>query len=150
MKNIDDAASWYRNQAETDLAIHQRTKRTKSGNPALKYFDGALMASYQMPHKAFQATFCHRDPTPVECSIQEGKIEDLLESNLEVKMSSIGDGSGRGVYSKVDIKRGSSIGKEVTVNPVYYPPPTTELVLHYAEKVNSIDDVFSKIIRVFL
>ncbi len=58
---------WYRSNGEIDIDIHKRIIRTHSGQPALKYFDGATMMSYQMPSKAFEAAYCRNDPMPDSC-----------------------------------------------------------------------------------
>ncbi len=145
MKDVTDSASWYRNQAETEIAIHQRTLKTKSGKPALSYFDGAQMAAYHIPHRVFETVFCRLDPAPVDCSFGKKKTKDVPESDLEVKNSSIGDGSGRGVFTKRDLKKGMTIGKESTVNPVYFPPSSTDQIIEYADQnLGKIEDVYSK------
>ncbi len=74
-KSESSRKRWYRTNGEIDIDIHKNIVRTHSGKPALKYFDGATMASYQMPSKAFEATFCKDDPIPDSCSVgKTGKI----------------------------------------------------------------------------
>mmetsp|Transcript_937 Transcript_937/g.1444 ORF Transcript_937/g.1444 Transcript_937/m.1444 type:complete len:866 (+) Transcript_937:187-2784(+) len=133
MKDSLDDSAWYKNEAETQVAIHQRILRTHSGAPALKYFDGATLKGYQIPHKVFESTFCRQDPTPDGCITEETRIADIHQSDLEVKISGLGDRSGRGVFTKVDIKKGMSIGREATANPVYFSPSATRLIQHYAD-----------------
>ena len=58
---------WYANAAEVDLRVMKRTVQTKSGTSPYHYFDGPTMVSYQVPHRAVEAVFCRRQPTPNEC-----------------------------------------------------------------------------------
>lgn len=142
MKNEHDRASWYRNAAETQIAIHQRSMRTHSGKPVLGYFDGSVMRGYQIPHKVFQTIFCRQEPISEECKFQNRILKDVPESDLEVKSSSVGDGSGRGVYTKVDIEKGMTIGRESSVNPLFFPPSTRELILEYHEDIEGTSIVY--------
>ena len=138
MKDSNDDSSWYRNEAEMQLAIHKRAMRSYSGNPVLKYFDGSVMKGYQIPHRVFQTVFCRQIPTPEGCSFNNEKIMDVMEDDLEVKKSNSGDGSGRGVFTKVDIVAGMSIGRKEGSNPVYFPPSTTALIINGMEnKLNN-------------
>lgn len=140
MKDERDRASWFRNTAETQIAIHERSMRTHSGKPVLGYFDGAVMRGYQIPHKVFQTIFCRQENTSHLCNFET--IKDVKESDLEVKSSSIGDGSGRGVFTKVDIEKGMSIGKESSVNPLIFPPSTTALIMEYHEDIEGTSIVY--------
>ncbi len=142
MKDSLDDTAWYRNEAEAQVAIHHRILRTHSGAPALKYFDGATLKGYQVPHKVFESTFCRQDPTPEGCAKGNRKIDDIPQSSLQVKQSSIGDVSGRGVFTKVDIKKGMSIGREAASNPLYFPPSATQMITHYDYGSEEISKVF--------
>jgi len=62
-------SNWYRNPAEMELAIYKRIYPSKSGLPLLKHFDGPVMATYQMPHKAVETVFCRMKPAPEECKL---------------------------------------------------------------------------------
>lgn len=134
MKDSLGDAAWYRNEAETQIDIHDRILRTHSGAPALKYFDGAALKGYQIPHRVFESIFCRQDPPPKGCEMGVTGVPNIPMSSLEVKQSSIGDGSGRGVFTKVDIKKGSSIGREASLNPVYFPPSATKRISHYKDE----------------
>ena len=109
-KDGEDDQNWFRNRAQIDIEIHERILRTKSGRPALEYFDGALMQGYQNPHKVFEAVFCRANPMPSSCKSDHYR-ENVSLSDFEVRMSEVGEGSGRGVFTKVDIKEGTSIAK---------------------------------------
>ena len=123
--------NWYRNEAEIDLQIHYRMMRTKSGSSPLRYFDGATMKSYQDPPKAWETLYCRREPVPEHCNEYRGYhkgIENYSIDNFEVRMSSIGDGAGRGVFAKVDIPQGSFIAAEESYKKVHFTHTTTYLM----------------------
>ena len=128
MKDIKDDALWYRNEAEVQVAIHKRVMRSISGQPLLKYFDGATMKGFQVPHKVFQTVFCRQTPTPDGCILEQETLIDVSDYDLEVKQSGAGSGSGRGVFTKVNIDQGMAIGREAGSHPVYFPPSTTKLI----------------------
>ena len=50
-----------------DIQLHTRIHRTKSGSPALKYFDASTMRSYQVPPKVFETVYCRQEDTPATC-----------------------------------------------------------------------------------
>ena len=123
--------NWYMNEAQIDLRIHYRMMRTKSGSSPLRYFDGATMKSYQDPPKAWETLYCRREPVPEHCSEYRGYrkgIENYSIDNFEVRMSSIGDGAGRGVFAKVDIPQGSFIAAEESHKKVHFTHTTTYLM----------------------
>jgi len=53
-KNNNLISNWHRTSAEIDIGLHQRLRRTKSGKPILRYFDGSTMRNYQIPPKVVQ------------------------------------------------------------------------------------------------
>ena len=123
--------NWYKNEAEIDVQIHYRMMRTKSGSSPLRYFDGATMKSYQNPPKAWETLYCRREPFPEHCDHYRGyskNIENYGIDNFEVRMSSIGDGAGRGVFSKVDIPQGSLIAAEESHKKVHFTHTTSNLL----------------------
>jgi spermidine synthase len=75
------AKEWHRNEAEFNLRIRERILKTRSGSPALSYFDGATMQYFRRPTKAWEKVYCRRNPTPTECSLFHG-ISDLALSSL--------------------------------------------------------------------
>ena len=99
---------------------------TLSGEPPFLYFDGATMESYRHPSKNSEVVFCRRQPMPDGCD-EAGHGFDLDRINipmdaLEVKMSTLGDNVGRGVFATMDIPRLSYVGLEKLVNIVYIDP----------------------------
>ena len=70
------------------------------------------------------------------------KVHDVPLSDLDVKMSGVGDGSGRGVFTKVDILKGSTIGRKTYRYPVIFNPSATERMLRYMSISLSFDDMY--------
>lgn len=60
-KSSKSKLRWYRTAAEIEVELHNRILKTKSGEPSLKYFDGASMQEYQLPSKANEMTFCRTE-----------------------------------------------------------------------------------------
>jgi len=139
-KGDGDDQAWYMNQAEIEVEIHKRILRTKNGDHALDYFDGAAMQSYRHPHKVFESVFCRTDPKPDSCTTDHFR-ESVHLSDLEVKMSSVSDGSGRGVFTKVDIKEGTAIAKEVNTRTIHVPGSSLHLIEQYMEESEDIKQV---------
>jgi hypothetical protein len=82
--------NWYKSVPEVDLAIKERIIPTVSGKPGLKYFDGATMNTYQVPHKAFQTLHCRKTPVPVSCSSIESFVTPTSGSTISVPSKSLG------------------------------------------------------------
>jgi hypothetical protein len=131
-KDSDNDMRWYSRQAEIEVEIHNRIRRTISGAPALKYFDGSIMQNYQVPHKVFEVVFCRAEPKPLSCVTDISRINVPI-SDFEVQMSGVRDGSGRGVYTKVDIKRGSAIAKKENARPVHIPASSLYYIYKYMD-----------------
>lgn len=125
----------------------KRAVKTKSGRSPFLYFDGATMESYHVPTRQTEEVFCRRQPTPHAC------LEDYHynpeypnfpeDSAIEVKMSSVGDNSGRGVYAKIDIPKRAYIAAESTCHSLRFMPSTVALIedMEQAEIDDSIDAV---------
>lgn len=135
MKSFDSRAQWYRNSAEINLSVQQRIVETYSGLPALQYFDGASMNAYQVPHKTFESVYCRRNPTPWNCidSKYIDKMKDIPRSSIDVKMSQVGDQSGRGIFAKIDIEENSTIIKQDAKTTVHFPISTYALICYLYE-----------------
>jgi len=135
---------WFMNPAEMQIQIHDRILETNSGKPNLKYFDGATMKGYQIPHKAFEVTFCRKIPVPHWCTLEHKQIENVPKSDLEVKFSTVGDVSGRGVFTKVDIKKSMKIAGEVESQPVIFPPSATSMIVDFEdEDIEEMEKVYN-------
>ena len=83
MKSKSHRSRWYRTSSEIDLDIKNRIVRTHSGQPALKFFDGATMQQFRMPHKGFEDIFCKANPTPLSCLSGDVKasFKDIVTTN---------------------------------------------------------------------
>jgi hypothetical protein len=141
---------WFANPAEIDLAIQKRTLRTKSGESILRYFDGATMASYQVPPRSVESVFCHRLPTPSSCIDNEfnllynPEVPNAPISSFEVKKSRVGDNAGRGLFAKVEIPANTYIVAEASAHPIHFFPMTYELIFKledacdYSERMEAL------------
>ncbi len=135
MKSKTNKDQWFQSPAELEIQIHERILRTRSGSPALQYFDSGVMSNYRYPHRALETNYCRTTPKPESCVMLEHnfdeKVPNVAVSDLEVRMSGVGDGSGRGVFTKVDIKKGSTLGKEVERYKVLFNPSSTNVAWKY-------------------
>lgn len=94
------------------------------------------MVSFQVPHRAVENVYCRKIPTPENCiyGYLDPSIPNIPASEFEVKMSSVGEGAGRGVFTKVDIAEDSYLASEVTVHPVEFMPSTVDLIENLTEE----------------
>ena len=71
--------------AEIEVLLHQRLFKTKSGQPALRYFDGSTMTS-QIPPKVTETNYCRQ----LECKgytkshSQERSPQEILMQALSM------------------------------------------------------------------
>lgn len=123
---------WHSNQAMIDLAIKERSMRTVDGSNAklFRFFDGATMIGYQYPSRVVENVFCREIPTPPFCDASHGfdpYTTNIKLSSLEVKTSLIPN-AGRGVFTKIDIPKGSYIGLEEVSSNVIVMPEEVHLI----------------------
>eukprot|EP00541_Cyclophora_tenuis_P005765 CAMPEP_0116542050 /NCGR_PEP_ID=MMETSP0397-20121206/808_1 /TAXON_ID=216820 /ORGANISM="Cyclophora tenuis, Strain ECT3854" /LENGTH=446 /DNA_ID=CAMNT_0004066031 /DNA_START=17 /DNA_END=1357 /DNA_ORIENTATION=- len=135
---------WYANEAQISLAIRQRILPTKTGESALRYFDGATMAtSYQFPSKRSETVYCRHQPTPEECLDSRGFVPSVPNAPLEwleVKENENEAGSRpeKGLFAKVDIPKGHYVAIEGSINPLYFPPDTYKLIIEMGEEAERL------------
>jgi hypothetical protein len=145
-KDYGTRARWYRNEAEIDVEIHQRAVQTKSGNNPFVYFDGPTMFSYQIPSKAAEIVFCRDDPTPAECvapSVQlNPETPNVLIEFFEVRNSTAGENAGRGLFTTIDIPRGSYLGAEQSVHSVSLRPSSYSIIDELQDTLDEAYDLF--------
>ena len=125
-KDSDARTSWFSNEAELQLAIHQRMLRTNDGKLPLRFIDGAAMMQYQFPSRVAEITFCRSE----SCEHEHGFDPQLLNfpvSAFEVKPSAVANG-GRGVFAKVFVPKGSIIGLDDCVHGMFSPSRTVQLM----------------------
>jgi len=111
------------------LEIHQRIKRSNSGQSMLKYFDSTVMKSYEVPNKVYETVFCRKLPTPESCYQFDGD-SSLSIGDLEVRQSQVGDNGGRGLFTKIDIAKNSPIVLPESINNVFFPSSTVDGIKH--------------------
>ena len=70
-KDLETRKRWYRSPAEIELDLSRRILPTKTGKSSLRYFDGATMKSYQLPHRAFEDIYCRQQDMPEECGYKK-------------------------------------------------------------------------------
>jgi len=145
-KSYDCRNQWYSSEAEIAAEMHRRILPTKSGDPALKYFDGATMKSYQNPTKAWETVYCRRptDPMPEGCDLYRGldpRARNFDSRAFEVRESSV-QGAGRGTFVKEDVPKGSMIMQDEAVKKVHLGHRSTTLMTGYYEKMEEAEDLF--------
>jgi hypothetical protein len=127
-KAFENRVNWYLAEPQVEVNIHSRILPTKDGKNSLRYFDGATMVSYQIPHKAFETVFCREEPMPEECKHYRGfppGEENIPLTDFDVKKS--GD-KGFGVFAKRDIPPEYMLGAEEASKSVKLTPQTTDMV----------------------
>lgn len=131
-KSYSSRKQWYANVAQIELAIQKRGVITKSGESPFLHFSGATMTSYQIPSRAAEDVFCRRQPVPPSCTndeyIYNPERPNIPISLLEVKASTLGENAGRGLFTKVDIPKGSYIGGDVAGDTIRFFPSTREVI----------------------
>lgn len=137
--------AWYNTFGETTVQIYHRIVKTKSGDRTLKYFDSAVMEKYQIPPKLIEDVHCQSSARSNYCqSLEKIKYKnDIPIAKLDVRLSTVGEGSGRGLFSTTRIRKGDTIGYVSSFHPVYIPPITNEMVLNYADYGSDIDAIWS-------
>jgi spermidine synthase len=117
---------FYATSDEIDYEIYSRIVKTKSKVRALQYFDGITHLGYQVAPKAWETTYCRREPTPFECSyrhldFKKPIFEFNFESEEENPFKVTADWEGEGdekyiskthVFANVDIPKGAYIMPE--------------------------------------
>jgi spermidine synthase len=117
---------FYATSDEIDYEIYSRVVRTHSKVRALQYYDGITHLGYQVAPKAWETTYCRREPTPFECAyrhldfkkpIFEFDFENEEENPFKVTADWEGDGDDKSiidthVFANVDIPKGSYIMPE--------------------------------------
>jgi len=117
---------FYAASDEIDYEIYSRIVKTHSKVRALQYFDGITHLGYQVAPKAWETTYCRREPIPFECSyrhldfkkpIFEFNFDSEEENPFKVTADWEGEGddkyiSNTHVYASVDIPKGAYIMPE--------------------------------------
>jgi len=141
-KDVECRKGWHRNEAEIELAMRKKLLSTVSGAPILQYFDGATMMTYQVPHKVFETVYCRKTPTPESCDTLGSPLlvkYDVTWHDFEVKESTL-DGAGLGLFTTVDILKGSSLYFDDS--PIMFPPSSLDVM---AKAKGNVEDILAYI-----
>ena len=153
-KDVSCRSRWYARSDVIDYEIYDRIVKTKSGEGALKSYDGTQQYSYQSAFTAFEAVYCRREPTPPECAyrqldftqeIFEFSFDDNKESSftIELKRNEVGEVIGSSVLANVDIPKGSHIMPDQLAKSMILNTESAERVKAVAEQ-GSIYEEFAK------
>jgi len=132
MKEETTRAPWFGNEADMNLAIQKRSKKTKDGRSPFSYFDGATMMSYKFPTRIHEEIWCHRNPSPETCQGHgyDPERQNFPAASFEVKKTSASDGPMvlPEIFAKERIPKGSYIDLDECVNRIYVGPSTFGLL----------------------
>jgi hypothetical protein len=118
-KKPETKADWFANPSLVNLKIRNRSMVTVDGGSPFKFFDGATMQSYYYPTKPIEMVYCRDSSDEKDCKEGHGfdlGRENLPMSTIEVRESSVGENTSKGVYSKVDIPRDTYVGLEEQIS----------------------------------
>lgn len=135
--------NWHRNPVEVDLELRKKLLPTVSGKSPLRYFDGATMMMYQIPHKVYETVYCRKVPTPDSCVALGSPLDvkyDVTWKDFEVKKSTI-EGGGLGLFTTVDIPKGSSLYFDDS--PIMFPPSMFDIMSKVEVGSNDIMEYIS-------
>lgn len=128
IKDSDLRARWFRNEAQIQLDILERSLLSTLGDLPFQFFDGATFMGYQFPNRIVEEQWCRSHEE--ECGVGHGFDPFLLDqkqSSYEVGRSSVANG-GRGVFATKDISKDSYLGIEDCVHGIFVPPTTFEVL----------------------
>eukprot|EP00559_Dactyliosolen_fragilissimus_P004283 CAMPEP_0184866438 /NCGR_PEP_ID=MMETSP0580-20130426/22345_1 /TAXON_ID=1118495 /ORGANISM="Dactyliosolen fragilissimus" /LENGTH=856 /DNA_ID=CAMNT_0027366133 /DNA_START=152 /DNA_END=2722 /DNA_ORIENTATION=+ len=137
---------WHQNSAYFDIELAKRILPSVSGFPLLSYFDSATMTSYKIPHKVYENIFCKGEQKSEYCEIfmlSEDTPKSIPITDFEVKMSSISETAGRGLYTKVFIPEGSAIAMTDRAKSFYFGTRTVQIIEAMMTEYDSdVEDVY--------
>jgi hypothetical protein len=144
-KDYETRADWFSNAASVTKKIRERSLSTVDGSSPFLYFDGPTMSTYHFPSKETEVVFCRGNPHLENCREGHGfdpERRSFPISSLEVKQSSLGERTGRGVFAKVDIPRQSYVGLEKLIPIIYGSPQTYNLMANWEYYNETIYDYY--------
>ena len=129
--------------AEVEVRIHDRIRRNMCDNNPLKYFDGSVYMEYNRPGKVWERNFCVQEDNKEEClllkSFQMGT--HIPPNDLVVKTSSTTGFSGRGLFTKVNIPKGSVIGQGHAGHEVNALAHSVDIIEHIIERYDDTSGI---------
>lgn len=136
LKSYESRAEWYSNEAEVNILLHQRIGRSES----LKFFDAPTFMKYQTPPKSVETVFCRDDMDECNIALFDPDLVNIPRSQLSVGQSTMGEHSGRGIFAKTDIPKGSAIGVEKASLSYFIHPSTHRIMMELYEWAEENDD----------
>jgi len=129
--DYDARTYWYQSAAEIELRLHQLTHEMRSNKPALLYFDGPTMVSYQTPPKVYERVYCTDPSHDEECNEYTGfdpSIVNIPLTDIQVRNSSLGEQAGRGLFALKTLPSDSPIGMEGHAQNFFVMPTTWDVI----------------------
>jgi hypothetical protein len=137
----------------------QQQQREKQEEVVFEYFDDGTMKSYEHPSRYIENTWCHSTAAALNKGLcgdfsydasrysgrnpyhrMDNSVADVPSSSFYVGSSTVGDRSGRGVFTKVFIPKGSYIGMDDCVNGMFVPPNVLSLIQTIIDHYDNADD----------
>jgi hypothetical protein len=140
-KSKKTEARWHLTEAHVHLEIHRRVRHHNGGDPFVN-FDSLIPQAIEFPSKASAGHFCrHFGEDDLDCQMGHGldpTVTDIPVEYLKVQKSLVGENAGRGVFSTVDIPKGSYLGVESSSHFVSTNWKTWTLVIHLQEGIEAL------------
>ena len=150
LKDWETRSNWWRNSAEVDFQIYQRTVRTTTSELPLQFFDGATMMKYQTPSRQLENAWCQKYPH--NCKRGHGFDPDTVHvpvSMFEVKTSVIAKG-GRGVFAKQFISKGSVVALDDCVHGMFVHSTSLEVMEDTYASYGDVSQFWSTVLDGYL
>ena len=136
---------WFNGEAMTDLDIAHRTVLTKSGDGALKFLDGATMASYQTPTRKAENTYCAYLSTKGEgygCVERlDSERQNIPTSKFEIRTAT-NPSIGRGIFAVEDIPAHVYLGIDEVVHSMLVMPDTVRLIERMYDLNDYVEELY--------
>jgi hypothetical protein len=126
---------WYADESYMNYLIRKRMY-----SPPL-YIDGSMLRRYNRPPKSWESLFCSFSDNERECRYFNGfdpKVPNIPRNAFEVKPSSVGENVGRGLFTKVDIVKGSYFMQEVSVHQIKFSVQSVSVIYDTREMLQEI------------
>jgi hypothetical protein len=126
---------WYAEESYMNYMIRKRLY-----SPPL-YIDGSMLRRYNRPPKSWESLFCSFSDNERECRYFNGfdpKVPNVPRDAFEVKPSSVGENVGRGLFTKVDIVKGSYFMQEVSVHQIKFSVQSVSVMYDTREMLQEL------------
>lgn len=126
MKSPDTVSRFFDNEAAVNLAIAHRMRATVNGEPSLRYFDGATMATYQQPSRIVEDIWCVTKGA--NCDGKHGFDPFISDIPLGPNNVHMDEASGPLLVSKQSIPGETYLNLQESTHSLLVPPFTYELL----------------------